>query len=128
MLSLNRFNDSFSSYIHKFLFWVKSYVYKACNRTILYLSISLKKISLGLLNYRPKSIIYVVFGFCYVFLLLCLCILIVCMLCSVYPVFNVPTGILRLPWLRFFHAFSSVVKQMPGYTSQRRSTVRTLPN
>jgi len=38
------------------------------------------------------------------------------------------TGILRLPWLRFFRAFSSVVRQMPGYTSQRRGTVRTLPN
>ena len=36
----------------------------------------------------------------YVFLLLCLCILIVCMLCSVYSVFFVPTGILRLRWLR----------------------------
>ena len=33
----------------------------------------------------------------YVFLLLCLCILIVCMFCSVYSVFIVPTGILRLP-------------------------------
>jgi hypothetical protein len=33
-----------------------------------------------------------------------------------------------LPWLRFFLAFSSVVRQMPGYTSQRRGTVRTLPN
>jgi hypothetical protein len=33
----------------------------------------------------------------YVFLLLCLCILIVCMLCSVYSVYIVPTGILRLP-------------------------------
>jgi hypothetical protein len=32
----------------------------------------------------------------YVFLLLCLCILIVCMLCSVYSVFIVPAGILRL--------------------------------
>jgi len=32
-----------------------------------------------------------------------------------------------LPWLRFFRAFSSVVRQMPGYTSQRRGTVRTLP-
>ena len=29
---------------------------------------------------------------------------------------------------RFFRAFSSVVRQMPGYTSQRRGTVRTLPN
>jgi len=54
--------------------------------------------------------------------LLCLCILIVC-LC----IFIVPAGILRLPWLRFFRAFSSVVRQMPGYNSQRRDTVRTLP-
>jgi len=38
-LSLNTFNNSFSSYIHTFLFWVKSYVYKACNSTILDLSI-----------------------------------------------------------------------------------------
>jgi len=33
-----------------------------------------------------------------------------------------------LPWLTFFHAFSSVVKQMPVYNSQRRGTARTLPN
>ena len=33
----------------------------------------------------------------YVFLLLYLCILVVCMLCSVYFVSIVPTGILRLP-------------------------------
>ena len=45
----------------------------------------------------------------YVFLLLLLCILIVC-LC----IFIVPAGTLRLPWLRFFRAFSSVVMQMPG--------------
>jgi len=43
----------------------------------------------------------------YVFLLLCT-------LCSVYSVFIVPTGTLRLSWLRFFRAFSSVVRQMPG--------------
>jgi len=59
----------------------------------------------------------------YVFLLWCLCILIVCSC-----IFMVPTGILRLPWLRFFRPFSSVVKEMPGYNSQRRGTVRTLPN
>ena len=57
----------------------------------------------------------------YVFLLLCLCILIVC-LC----IFIVPPGTLRLLWLRFFRAFSSVVRQMPGYNSQRRGTARTL--
>jgi hypothetical protein len=30
-------------------------------------------------------------------------------------VYSLPIGILRLRWLRFFHAFSSVVRQMPGY-------------
>jgi hypothetical protein len=39
----------------------------------------------------------------------------------------VPSGTLRLPWLRFFRAFSSVVRQMPVYNSQRRGTARTLP-
>jgi hypothetical protein len=39
----------------------------------------------------------------------------------------VPAGTLRLPWLRFFRAFSSVVRQMPGYNSQRRGTDRALP-
>jgi hypothetical protein len=46
----------------------------------------------------------------FLFLLLDLCILIV-----------------RLSWLRFFHAFSSVVRQMPGYNSPSRGTARTLP-
>ena len=44
----------------------------------------------------------------FVFLLSCLFILIVC-LC----IFIVPAGTLRLPLLRFFPAFSSVVRQMP---------------
>jgi hypothetical protein len=49
--------------------------------------------------------------------------------CSVlYTVFIVPTGILRLPWRRLFRVFPSVVRQMPGYTSQRRGTVRILPS
>jgi hypothetical protein len=60
------------------------------------------------------------FCFVYVFLLLC-------MFCSVYSVFIVPTATLQLPWRRFFRAFSSVVRQMPGYNSQRRGTARTLP-
>jgi hypothetical protein len=47
---------------------------------------------------------------------------------SRYSVFIVPTGILLLPWLRFFRAFSSAVRQIPGYTSQKRGTVRTLPS
>jgi len=33
-----------------------------------------------------------------------------------------------LPWLRFFRASSSVVRQMPGWNLQRRGTARTLPN
>jgi hypothetical protein len=45
----------------------------------------------------------------YVFLLSCLCILIVCLY-----TFNVPAGTLRLPWLRVFRAFSSVVRRMSG--------------
>ena len=65
-------------------------------------------------------------GISYVFLLLCLCILLLCIFCSVYSVF-VPTGTSRLPWLRFFRASSSVVRQMPGYNLQRQGTVRTLP-
>ena len=60
--------------------------------------------------------------YCYVYAFLLLC-----MFCSVYSVFIVPTGTLRPPWLRFFRAFSSVVRQMPGYNSQRRGTARTLP-
>ena len=39
-----------------------------------------------------------------------------------------PAGTLRLPWLSFFRAFSSVVRQIPGYNSQTRDTARTLPN
>jgi hypothetical protein len=54
--------------------------------------------------------------------------LFLCKLCSVYSVFIVPAGTLRLPWLRFFRAFSSVVRQMSGYNSQRRATASTLPN
>jgi hypothetical protein len=34
-------------------------------------------------------------------------------------------GTIRLPQLRFFRAFSSVARQMPGYNSQRRGTART---
>jgi hypothetical protein len=63
----------------------------------------------------------------YAILFLFLCILIAMYIfCSVYSVFIVPTGTLRLPRLRFFRAFSSVVRQMPGYNSQRRGTDRTV--
>jgi hypothetical protein len=64
----------------------------------------------------------------YVFLLLCLCILIVMYVLFCIFCFIVPTGTLPLSWLRFSHAFSSVVRQMPRYNSQRRGTARTLPN
>ena len=50
-----------------------------------------------------------------------------CTLCSVYSVSIVPACTLRLPWLKFFHAFSSAVRQMPGHNSQRLGTARTLP-
>jgi hypothetical protein len=62
------------------------------------------------------------YSYCYVYVFLLLC-----MFCSVYSVFIVPTVTLRLPGLRFSRAFSSVVRQMPGYNSQRRGTARTLP-
>jgi hypothetical protein len=67
-----------------------------------------------------ESYFEVMYSYCYVYVLL-----LMSMLCSVY---SLPTAILRLPWLRVFHAFSSVVRQMPWYTLQRRGTVRTLPN
>ena len=52
----------------------------------------------------------------YVLLLLCLCILIVC-LC----IFILPAGTLRLPWLRFFRLFSSVVSKCQGKTRKNRA-------
>ena len=51
-----------------------------------------------------------------------------CTLCSVCSVFIVSTGTLHLPWLTFFRAFSSVVRKMPGYNSQKRDMARTVPN
>ena len=48
--------------------------------------------------------------------------------CSYVKFTSWTTGIFRLPWLRFFHAFSSVVRHVPGYTSQRRGMVRTIHN
>jgi hypothetical protein len=86
--------------------------------TVPVLCVTAEKVVMSLcINHLTRSSYYII-----VILLLFLCILIVCMLCSVYSV------ILQLPWLRFFRAFSSVVRQMPGCTSQRRGTVSTLPN
>ena len=39
---------------------------------------------------------------------------------------NVCAYDLWLPWLMFFRAFSSVVRQMPGFNSQSRGRARTL--
>jgi hypothetical protein len=63
----------------------------------------------------------------YEFLLLCLCILIV-----MYVPFSI-FCFLRATWhsyaiLRFLPALSSLVRQMPGYNSQRPDTARTLPS
>jgi len=65
----------------------------------------------------------------YIFLLLCLCILIV-----MYALFRIfcfhcanwhsSATLIEV----FFRAFSSVVRQMLGYNSHRRGTARTLPN
>jgi hypothetical protein len=67
-------------------------------------------------------ILYVMYSYCYVYVFLLF------VFCSVYYVFVVPTGTLRLPWLRFIRTFSSVVRQMLGYNSQRWGTASTLPN
>ena len=65
-------------------------------------------------------ILKVTYSYCYVYVFL-----LTSMLCSVH---SLPAGTLRLPWPRFFRAFSSVVRQMPGLNPQRRDTARTLRN
>ena len=62
--------------------------------------------------------------YCYVYAFIIIIIIIIICLC----IFIVPTGTLRLPWPKLFRAFSSVVRQMSGYTPQRRGTACTLPN
>jgi hypothetical protein len=66
-------------------------------------------------------ILQIIYSYCYVYVFLLLR-----MLCSVHSVFIVPTGTLRLPWLRFFRVLSLVVRQMPGYNSQRRGVASTM--
>ena len=57
-LSINRFIGNFSSYKIKFLFVTMSYICKVYNPTILNLYTDFKKkISLGLLDYRPEVVI-----------------------------------------------------------------------
>ena len=70
-----------------------------------FLSLSMYSYCSSMYSYRCLRIIIVV----YVFLLL-----------SMYSQ-------TRQPWLSFFHTFSSVVRQMPGYNSPRWGTVRTHP-
>ena len=65
----------------------------------------------------------IMYFYCYVYVFLLLYTF-----CSVYSIFIMPNGTLRLSWLRFFRAFSSVVRQMPGCNSQRWGTACTLPN
>jgi hypothetical protein len=50
-------------------------------------------------------------------------VLLTIMLCLLFANWHSPATLTEV-----FRAFSSVVRQMPGYTSQRRGTVRTLPN
>jgi hypothetical protein len=60
--------------------------------------------------------------YCYIYVFLLLC-----MFCSAYSVFILPTGTLRLSWLMFSRAFSSVVRQISRYNSQKLGMARTLP-
>jgi len=99
---------------NKFTKWSISSCYKCCRTVVLSVKVELSASC-------PCLFCIILFNFVsYVFLLLCV-------FCSVYSVFIVPTGTLWLPWLRFFHAFSSVVRQMPGYNSQRRGKACTQP-
>jgi len=64
----------------------------------------------------------------YVFLLLCLCSLIVMYVLFCIFRFHRANWHSSATLVRIFRAFSSVVRQMPVYNSQRRGTARTLPN
>ena len=67
------------------------------------------------------------YGLCSLFNPVSYVFLLLCTFCSVYSGFIVPTGTLRLPRLRYFRSFSSVVRHMPGYNQQGRCPSRTLP-
>ena len=53
-----------------------------------------------------------------------------CYICSaLYILFSsCQLALFGYPDRGFFYVFSSVVRQMPGYNSQRRGTARTIPN
>jgi hypothetical protein len=53
--------------MHKFLFPVKNYVYKACNPPILNFSIIKKIINFELLDYRPKISYMLLLWVCYLY-------------------------------------------------------------
>ena len=61
--------------------------------------------------------------YCYVYVFFLSCVF-----CSVYSVFIAPTDTLRLPLTDVFLCFSSVVRQIPGYNSQRQGMACTLLN
>jgi len=97
-----------------------------------FLSLSMYSYCSSMYSYRCLRIIIVV----YVFLLLsmysycssmysyrCLRIIIVVYVFLLLSMYSQT----RQPWLSFFHTFSSVVRQMPGYNSPRWGTVRTHP-
>jgi len=113
-------------FVQKLLAWTDSRTYSFTIRRM--------EMTYGLfrqsMQIRPKHFYgYVYYFYCYAFYFHCYVyvFLLLCMFCSVYSVFIVPIGILRPPRLRFIRAFSSVVRQMPVYNSQRRGTARTLP-
>jgi len=64
----------------------------------------------------------------YVFLLLCLCILIITYVLFCIFYFHRANWHSGCPDWGFFRAFPSAVRQMPGYNSQRRGMAHTLPN
>jgi hypothetical protein len=80
-----------------------------------------------LLIYSLGSIFYQCICGCIPLYYCNLCVFIVMSICFIVClcIFIVPAGTLWLPWLRFFRAFPSVVRQMPGYNSQRWDTGRT---
>jgi hypothetical protein len=87
-----------------------------------------------LLFFNVYLVVFLFNSVIYVFLLLCLivCLCIYCMLMYLLYVYVSSSCQLALfgypDWLKFFCAFSSVVRQMPGNNSQIWGTARTLPN
>jgi hypothetical protein len=65
------------------------------------------------------------YSYCYVYVFLCLCTVIdkYALLFIFFANWHSPTTLTE-----GFPCFFSFVRQMLGYTSQRRGTVRTLPN